>query len=348
MALSLPDARQLSDEVLAALRLRALRGIELGFTEVDIADLLGVSQETVSRWWTAYATGGPDAIPSDRTGRPVGSGRTLSDEQARHIQDLIDNHSPEELGIPAPLWSRKAVRDLIRHEFGITMPVRTVGEYLRRWGYTAKRPRRHARQQDPEEVREWLEETYPALEKRAAEEAATILWCDETGVAADEHPRYGYARKGRPATMEVPDTHIRINQISAISNEGAVRFMTYKGSMDGALFKVFLGRLLRTSKRKIFLIVDRLSAHEKETVANWVRAHQDRIEVHCMPPRTPELNPDEYLNNDLKGSVHEAGLPANRGELRSRVQRFMRGLLSVPERVMSYFLHPCVLYAAGT
>jgi transposase len=348
MAISLPDARQLSDEVLEALRLRAVRGIELGFTEVDVADMLGVSQETVSRWWTAYATGGLDAIPSDRTGRPMGSGRTLSDEQGRHIQDQIDNHSPEELGIHAPLWSRRAVRDLIRQEFGIVMPVRTVGEYLRRWGYTAKRPRRHARRQDPEEVREWLEETYPALEARAEEEGAAILWCDETGVAADEHPRYGYARKGRPATMEVPDTHIRINQISAISNEGTVRFMTYKGSMDGELFKAFLGQLLRTSERKIFLIVDRLSAHEKETVADWVAAHQDRIEVHSMPPRTPELNPDEYLNNDLKGNVHEAGLPANRGELRSRVQRFMRGLLSAPERVMSYFLHPCVLYAAGT
>src|SRR5215467_13510349 len=201
MALSLPDARQLSDEVLEALSLRAVRGCELGFTQADIADLLGVSQETVSRWWTAYTAGGPGALPGDRPGRPVGSGRTLSDEQARHIQDQIDHHSPEELGIPAPLWSRRAVRDLIRQELGITMPVRTVGEYLRRWGYTAKRPRRHARQQDPDEVQEWLEETYPAIEERAEEEGAAIYWCDETGVAADEHPRYGSARKGHPATM---------------------------------------------------------------------------------------------------------------------------------------------------
>jgi len=100
MALPLPDARQLSDEVLEALRLRAVRGCELGFTQADIADLLGVSQETVSRWWTAYAAGGPAALPGDRTGRPVGSGRTLSDERARHIQDLIDDHSPEDLGVP--------------------------------------------------------------------------------------------------------------------------------------------------------------------------------------------------------------------------------------------------------
>jgi transposase len=347
MSISLPDARQLPDEVLQALRLRALRGIERGFTEAEVADLLGVAPETVSRWWTACATGGLAAIPGERTGRPVGSGRTLTDEQARRIQVRIDNFSPEQLGIPSPLWSRRAVRDLIGRELGITMPVRTVGEYLRRWGYTAKRPRRHARRQDPAAVREWLEETYPAIEKRANEEGAEIFWCDETGAAADEHPRYGYAREGRPATIEVPDTHIRMNQISAISNEGTVRFMTYKGAMDGALFTVFLGRLLRTTTRKIILIVGRLKAHGKGTVTEWVEAHKDRIEVIAMPARTPELNPDEYLNNDLKGNGNEAGLPANEGDLRSRMQRFMRRLLSAPEHVMNYFLHPCVQYAAG-
>jgi transposase len=348
MSISLPDARQLPDEVLQALRLRALRGIERGFSEAEVADLLGVSAETVSRWWTAYATGGLAAIPGERTGRPVGSGRTLSDEQARRIRVRIDNFSPEDLGIAAPLWSRRAVRDLIRQQLGITMPVRTVGEYLKRWGSTAKRPRRHARQRDPEEVRRWLEETDPAIEARAREEGAEIFWCDETGAAADEHPRYGYAREGRPATIEVPDSHIRMNQISAISNEGTVRFMTYEGAMDGALFQVFLGRLLRSSTRKIILIVDRLKAHGKGAVAEWVEAHKDRIEVIPMPARTPELNPDEYLNNDLKGNVNEGGLPANEGDLRSRMQRFMRRLLSAPEHVMSYFQHPCVQYAAGT
>src|SRR4051795_6796127 len=129
MAIALPDARQLSDDVLEALRLRAVHGIELGFTEADVADLLGVSGETVSRWWSAYARQGRDALPGDRTGRPVGTGRTLSDDQAQRLRDLIDNNSPEKLGIPGPLWSRRAVQDLIRNEYGIPMPVRTVGEY---------------------------------------------------------------------------------------------------------------------------------------------------------------------------------------------------------------------------
>ena len=100
------------------------------------------------------------------------------------------------MGIASPLWTRRAVAELIRKEYGIDMPVRTVGEYLERWGYTAKVPRRHAKDQDPEEVRHWLEVTYPAIEARAAREDAEIHWCDETGAAADQQPRRGYAREG--------------------------------------------------------------------------------------------------------------------------------------------------------
>src|SRR5262245_42345380 len=145
MAITRPDARALSDEVLQALRLRALHGCELGFSESDVADLLGVTRETVSRWFSAYRAFGVDGRPDDRTGRPLGSGRALTDEQATHIRELIDHHSPEQLGVASPLWTRPAVRDLIRKEYGITLAVRTVGKYLKRWGYTAKKPRRHAR-----------------------------------------------------------------------------------------------------------------------------------------------------------------------------------------------------------
>ena len=349
MALTLPDARGLSNEVLEAFRLRAIHACELGYTQADVAVVLGgVAAETVCRWWSAYASGGRDALPGGRTGRPVGSGRALSDEQGRRIQELIDGHSPEDLGVHAPLWSRRAVRDLIRREFAIAMPVRTVGEYLKRRGYTAKAPRRHARRQDPEELRRWLEETYPALAARAEREGAVIYWCDETGVAADEHPRLGYARRGEPATMEVPSPHLRINQISAISNGGSVRFMTYKGAMDGDRFATFLGRLLRSTTGKIFLIVDRLQVHQKATVQDWVEARRDRIELFLLPASAPESNPDEYLNNDLKGNVHDAGLPNDREELRPRVQHFMRRLAAAPEHVMSYFRHPRAAYAAIT
>lgn len=347
MAVTLPDTRHLSDDVLEALRLRALRACERGFTQSDVANILGVAPETVCRWWVAYSDGGLEAIPHERTGRPQGSGAALSDEQAAQIQQLIDTKSPEELGIASPLWSRRVIGELIRTECNVVLAVRTVGEYLRRWGYTAKKPARHARRQDPEEVRPWLEHTYPALKARARKERAEIHWCDETGVVADHCSGYGYARKGHRATMDVPDPHIGINMVSSITNEGALRFMTYPGAMTGERFIVFLSRLLRSTTGKIFLIVDRLKVHPSGVVTEWVATHAGRLELFELPRRTPERNPDEYLNNDVKRAVTEGGLPDSKPALREKLQRVMRKLGHLPKHVVSYFLHPCVLYAAA-
>lgn len=346
MSIELPDARQLSDESLQTLRLRALRGIELGYSEVDLADLLGVCHETISRWWSAYTSAGTSALPGGRTGRPLGAGRFLSEGQAQHIQQCLDNQLPSALGIPHALWTRRAVRELIQKEFGIVLAERTVGQYLHRWGYTPKKPTRHARRQDPDEVEQWLQETYPAIEVQAFREHADILWTDEVGVAADHHPGTGYARRGERATMDVPKPHIRVNQISAISNAGTVQFMTYKGMLNGLIFLDFLKRLVAAAPRKILLIADGLQAHKTPEVQTWLWEHAGQIEVFYLPAYSPELNPVEYLNNDMKATVNEPGLPDNRGALKTRIEAFMSKLATVPSHVISYFLHPWAQYAA--
>ena len=346
MSIQLPDARQWSDEELQMLRLRALHGLELGYSEIALADLLGVCNETISRWWTAYNTEGLPSLPGARTGRPLGSGRFLSDQQAERIRQLIDNNSPEKLGIPHALWTRRAVRDLIRQEYDLDLAERTVGSYLRRWGYTSKKPSRHSRYQDPDEVQKWLEETYPAIEEQAVREDAEILWTDEVGVEADHHPGTGYAPEGERATMEVPGPHIRVNQITAISNEGTVQFMTYPGMLTATVFLLFLSKLVAGATRKILLIADRLQAHKTPEVLAWLAEHKDRIEVFFLPAYSPEMNPVEYLNDDLKGEVNKEGLPENKGALHTHILAFMNTLAKVPRHVISYFLHPCVKYAA--
>ena len=103
--------------------------------------------------------------------------------------------------------------------------------------------------------------------------------------------------------------------------------MTYAGARNGALFITFLGRLLRGTTGKIILIADRLKAHEDDTVEEWLAAHRDRLELVWLPRYAPELNPDEYLNQDVKGGVNAEGLPDSKQELRSRLLRFMRRLV---------------------
>jgi transposase len=348
MALPLPDARHLSDEVLEALRLRALRGCEMGYTETEMASLLGVTREIVCHWWNAYVRGGRDALPQQRTGRPLGSGRSLDDTQARYLQEILDSKAPEDVGIRAALWTRRAVGELIRREYGLDMPVRTVGAYLRRWGDTPQRPRRRSRRQDPQEIRRWLEFTYPLIQARAAREGAQIHWCDETGTGANDHPGRGYARVGQPPVLDVSGEKFRANLVSTITNGGQVRFLTYACTLTAAVFLVFLKLLLRGTRKKIFLILDRHPAHEAQAVAEWVQEHAERIELFWLPRRAPELNPTEYLNNEVKGQVNAERLPDTCQELESNFQRFMNRLKGLPAHVKSYFQHPKVRYAAAS
>ena len=346
MAIELPDGRPESNDVLEALRLRAVHARQLGYAVADIAAILGVCEETVSRWCSRFDHGGRDALPGDRTGRPIGSGRLLNHPQEQSLQQTIETKSPQELGIPSALWSRPAVRELIQQQVGIRLPTRTVGEYLRRWGFTPQKPVRKAYKQDPKAVAEWLEKTYPQIERRAAQEGGEIHWGDETGVRSTCQHSRGYARPGTTPELTVPGSRFSVNMISTITNQGKVRWMIYTGTMNAALFLVFLTRLIAGAAKEVFLIVDHLSVHEAAAVDQWLADKTDRIEVFYLPKYAPERNPDGYLNCDVKANINTDGLPKDREELKGKLHRFMQRLANLPARIASYFKHKYIEYAA--
>jgi len=347
MAIELPDGRSESNDVLEALRRRAVHARELGYAVVDIAAILGLREETVSRWCVRYQQGGEAALPGPRTGRPVTSGRLLSQDQELALVDLIDSKTPQGLGIPSALWTRPAVQQLIEQQTGRRLPIRTVGEYLRRWGYTPQKPVRKAYKQNPEEVAEWLEKTYPEIERRAAQEDAEIHWGDETGVRSTCQHSRGYARPQDTPELKVPGSRFSVNMISTITNQGQVRWLIYQGKMNAALFIVFLTQLIAGAAKKVFLIVDHLGVHEAQAVEEWLADKKEQIEVFYLPKYTPERNADEYLNCDLKANINTDGLPKDREELTGKLQRFMEKLSTLPGRIASYFKHKFLQYAAA-
>jgi hypothetical protein len=205
---------------------------------------------------------------------------------------------------------------------------------------------RKAYKQDPKAVAEWLERTYPAIERRAAREGGEIHWGDETGVRSTCQHSRGYARPGETPELIVPGSRFSVNMISTITNQGKVRWMIYAGKMNAALFLVFLERLIAGAARKVFLIVDHLSVHEAAAVGRWLAGKEDRIEVFYLPKYAPERNPDEYLNCDLKANINTDGLPKDREELQGKLRRFMQKLAKLPTRIASYFEHKYIKYAA--
>ena len=132
--------------------------------------------------------------------------------------------------------------------------------------------------------------------------------------------------------------------ISALNSQGEVRYMLYEDSMNQQRFITFLSYMLRTSKQKIFLILDNLRVHHGKIVAEWVSRHQNKIELFFLPPYSPESNPDEYLNHALKLSVHSGDLPKNRSDIRHKTNSFMRTLQRNKYMVSAFFHHPQISY----
>lgn len=298
------DARKISTEAQQQIRYQAIRLKKHGKTYNEISEITCVHPSTIVRWYQAYRLKGSKAIQIKKRGRPTGSCRTLKPEQEKQIQQAIYDKCPDQLKLPFALWTRKAVQQLIKQLWSFDMPLRTVGEYLKRWGFTPQKPLRRAYKQNPKAINRWLDEEYPAIAERAKKEQVEIHWGDETGLCNDSCYGRSYAPRGRTPAIRLHPKCKRVNLISTVTNQGKVRFMVYNDKMNSNTLIKFMGRLIKNSTKKIFLILDNLKVHHSYIVRDWLEEHEGQIEVFFLPSYSPELNPDEYLNCDLKVGVH--------------------------------------------
>lgn len=340
------DARKLNSDVQQEIRYQVIRLKKQGRTRDEISKITGIHRSTCSEWWSLYKTGGKKALKIKKRGRPSGSCRTLNPDQEKELKKAIVDKCPNQMKLPFALWTRVAVKQLIKQLWSIDMPIRTVGEYLKRWGFTPQKPLRKAYKQNPQAVQKWLDEEYPAIAKRAKKEQCEIHWGDETGLCNDSYHGRSYAPQGQTPAIRLHPKCKRVNLISTVTNQGKVRFMVYKNKMNSQTLIKFMERLIKDSDKKVFLILDNLKVHHSNIAKEWIEKHIDKIEVFFLPSYSPELNPDEYLNCDLKDGVH-SGVPARtRGQLRKKAISHLRKLQKMPGRVSKYFKHPRIAYAA--
>jgi transposase len=336
----------LSTETQQEIRYQVIRLKKQGRKRSEISEITGIHPSTISAWWKLYKKGGKKALKIKKRGPEVGVYRTLSSDQEKEIQKLILDKCPDQMKLPFALWTRVAIQQLIKQLYAINMPIRTVGEYLKRWGFTPQKPLKKAYKQNSKAVKQWLNDTYPKIKDRAKKENAEIQWGDETGLCNDSYHGRSYAPKGQTPAIEIHPRCKRVNLISSITNQGKVRFMFYKGKMNSQRLIQFMKRLIKDADKKVFLILDNLKVHHSYIVKDWLKEHEKEIEVFFLPSYSPELNPDEYLNGDLKSGVH-SGVPARtESQLKRKALSHLRKLQKLPGRVANYFRHPKIAYAA--
>jgi transposase len=216
---------------------------------------------------------------------------------------------------------------------------------LHRWNFTPQKPTFRAYEQNSREVRRWLEQQYPAIRRKAQRQHGAIFWLDETGIRSQHQAGTTYAPKGKTPVIPRSGQRFSVNMISAITNTGTLVFMMVDGKFNGEVFLQFLHKLIKSTIRKVFLIADCHPVHEQTKVELWIAGHQEKIELFFLPAYSPELNPDEYFNQDLKTNVVGKFRPASKEQMIAKVKAFSNSKKRKPQKVTNYFHVKAVRYA---
>ena len=333
------DLRKLDASAQKQVRSQVVRLKKASRTGKEIEEITGVRRNRISEIWTAYQKRGSASLAPQKRGRKQGSGMLLSPEEERSIRRSIIDKSPDQIKMAGCLWTRQRITEYIQREYGKVVSPRCVSNYLKAWGLTCQRPTKRAYSQDDVKVRKFKEKEYPIIAARAKAENAEIYWGDETGVRNTANYERGFSPKGQPPVLKVETKKEHVNMISAITNKGSVRFMVYDKTMTRQKLIDFMRRLISDAPRKVFLILDNLKVHHGKNVAAWLKTNKEKIVVFFLPPYSPEINPDEYLNHALKLRVHSGKHPRTKADLIHKIHSFMRRLQHHKPMVSSFFLH---------
>jgi transposase len=295
------DARFLPPVLQQEIRRTAVEMLLKGSSQVDISKALGVSTRSVYKWVKTYKNLGDKGLEMGKRGRPKGT--QLKPWQSAQVVNLIKNYKPDELSMPFFLWTRESVGTLILNKFNIHLSKWTVGRYLAKWGFSSQKPARRAIEQNPKAIEKWFKVEYPSIQKLSKREKATIHWGDEMGLRSDHNVGRTYGVIGKTPIVRRTGNRFSCNMISTITNLGKLSFMVFHENFTSEIFMKFLKRLIQQYPRKIFLIVDRHRAHRSKQVQQWLRDNKKAIHIFYLPSYCPELNPDEFLNQDVKAHL---------------------------------------------
>jgi transposase len=321
---------------------QALRG---GMKKSAAARTFGISRTSIDRWLSLVELGNINSLRSKPRGRPKGT--RLAPHEAATTVRLITDRCPDQLKLPFALWTREAVQQLLAERFGLEVSVWTVGRYLAKWNLTPQKPLRRAYERDPVAVQCWLDTEYPAIVKQAKAEKGEIHWGDQMGLRSDHQTGTSYGRRGRTPVIPGTGQRFRCNMMSTITNRGHLAFMVFKERFTATVCIRFLRRLVRHAGRKVFLVLDRHPVHRSAKVKRWLAANPKKVALFLLPGYSPELNPDEFLNQDVKSNALGRRRPGNQTEMIAGLRSYLRSTQRQPKTVKSYFQADPVLYAAG-
>ena len=336
------DHRSLDHKVLEHIRLLAVERVLAGEKPSAVAKSFGIYRTSIYKWLRTQKKHGREALRGTTAKGPTPK---LTDGQKRQVRRWIVGKDPRQYGFDFGLWTRSIIAEMIRDRFEVTLTLPSIGRLLASLDITPQKPLRRAYERDEKEIRQWKEEQYPALRKRAQQRGADIFFLDEVGVRSDCPLGRSYGLKGKTPVVKTSGQRQKINAISAVNAKGAFWYQVYSGMLTAVLFIVMLKDLMKGRQKPVMLVVDGLPVHKTKTVAKYVQSTRGRLELHFLPPYAPDLNPDEFVWSHLKHNGTSKKPLRQNEALRQRVETDLAEIKQDRTLVRSFFRAPSVSYA---
>jgi transposase len=287
------DGRKLSKAAREQLRIIAVKRVLAGESPEEVIISIGFNRRCIYQWLAAYRSGGFEALKDNKNhgGRPP----LLSWEQMFQLYKIVSSENPLQYKFEFALWTIEIVRQLIAREFGVTLSGVSVWRTLRALGLSPQEPKRTAYQQNPEVVKKFLHEEYPAIKQGAGDCWAKIYWADEASIHSDYHSGTTWVKKGETPVLNTAGARFSVTMISAVCGRGELRFMAAEKACTAPVFIGFLKRLMHGQEQPIFLIVDGHPVHKSKMVKKFVESVEGKLQLFLLPAYSSDLNPDESV-----------------------------------------------------
>ena len=334
------DGRKLNHEISEFVRLEAVKRVVKGkeSPEAVIASY-GLHRSNIYKWIGKYRRGGWKALKSEKSSGP--KPKITKEEKKKLSACLIKN--PQQLHFDFGLWTLCMVQELIRRKFGKKVSIWTVSRILRGIGFTKQKPLYRAWQQDPERVERWLRGEYPKIRREAKREKREIWFGDESGFRSTDHRGTTWGKRGETPIVRTTGARFGASSISAVTKKGSLRFMIYQGSFVAATCVGFLRRLMENQRRPVTLIWDGHPVHKTKAVAGFVESTGGKLKIYVLPPYSPEMNPDEQVWNNVKGSITRKMI-GGPSQFIASIRSRLHSLQKQTDLIRSFFSHPDVAY----
>jgi transposase len=268
-------------------RFRAWRLKEQGWSRKDIAEALGVSPVSVSKWLAQARDGGVKTLRAHPSpGRPP----KLSNSQKHQIPEFLW-HGAEAYGFRGEVWTCARIARVIEKEFGVHYHKSHVSRLLQELRWTPQVPIRRAIQRDEDAIRRWRDEAWPKLRQRARREHRVLVFEDESGFYLLPGVVRTYAPEAQTPVLREKLTRDHLSVMGAMTPEGKVYSLAREESLNGLHCIEFLVHLRRVAGERLLVIWDGSPIHRRTEVTDYVAGTRGKVRTEVLPGYAPDLNP---------------------------------------------------------